>query len=256
VNYVIDKQRIFQLWQKSLNSAAIYDHLAPDAQEQNLLSNYTPYRSTNHGGDPAAAQREMALSAYDQNHDGKCDQPACHISVQWRDNGAYPQIAEVVKANLAEIGIVLDVKLGPGFEMYQKCGDPAAHATLCQVGWGGDYPSASTYFPPLYSAGSLIGGLNASLTGASVEQLTKWHYPVKSVPNLDPRMNDCSVRLGVDQVQCWAGFDQYLMEQVVPAVPLLTDTAPWTFSAKVASFSWDQVTGAPALDQIALRPGT
>ena len=48
-------------------------------------------------------------------------------------------------------------------------------------------------------------------------------------------------------------FDQYLMEVVVPAVPIMTDIAPRTFSSRVAHFSWDAVTGTPALDNIAMR---
>jgi peptide/nickel transport system substrate-binding protein len=255
VNFVIDKQGIFEAWQKSLNSAAIYDHLAPDAQEHNLLLDYHPYPTPDHRGDPAAARREMALSVYDRNHDGKCDQASCHVSVLWRDSAAYPDVEETVKHDLAEIGIVLDAKIVPGFEMYSACFDHSKHAQLCQVGWGGDYPSASVYFPPLYSSGSVDNGFNFSLTGAKEQQLAKWGYPVHSVPNLDTRMNDCSTKLGTDQTQCWAAFDQYMMEQVVPAVPMLTDTAPWTFSARVASFSWDAVQGGPAFDHIALKLG-
>jgi hypothetical protein len=51
-------------------------------------------------------------------------------------------------------------------------------------------------------------------------------------------------------------FDQYLVEKIVPAVPLFADVAPRTFSERVAGFSWDGAIGAPALGQIALRPGS
>jgi peptide/nickel transport system substrate-binding protein len=253
INYVIDKRGIFEAWQHSLNSAAIYGHLAPDSQENNLLASYDPYPSPNHQGDPTAAMREMALSTYDRNHDGKCDGPTCHVPVQWRDSAAYPDVEKVVKRDLGEIGIVLDATIVPGFEMYSACFDHTKHANLCQAGWGGDYPSASVYFPPLYSSSSLDGGLNFSLTGATEQQLAKWGYPIHTVPNLDSRMNDCSIKLGLEQVRCWATFDQYMMEVVVPAVPILTDTAPWTFSARVASFSFDAIAGAPSLDRIALK---
>jgi ABC-type transport system substrate-binding protein len=253
VNFVIDKAAILQAWQSNGRTAAIYDHLAPDAAERNLLVNYNPYASPNHQGDVSAAKREMALSGYDQNHDGICDQPSCHVSVLWRDSTGYPDMEKVVKENLAEIGIVLDATIVAGFDMYSACIDHTKHATLCQLGSGADYPSASVFFPPLYGSSSLDGGFNFSLTGATEQQLATWRYPVHATPNLDPRMNDCSVRLGQDQVQCWASFDQYLMEQVVPSVPLLTDTAAVTFSARVAHFSWDAVGGIPALDQIALQ---
>jgi len=253
VNFVVDKAAILHAWQSTGRTAAIYDHLGPDTSERNLLATYDPYASSNHQGDVSSAKREMALSAYDQNHDGTCDQPSCHVAVVWRDSTGYPEIEKVVQRNLAEIGIVLDATIAPGFGMYSACIDHTKHATLCQLGWAADYPSASVFFPPLYGSGSLDGGFNFSLTGATEQQLATWHYPVHATPNLDSRMDDCSVRLGQDQVECWASFDQYLMEQVVPSVPLLTDTLTVTFSARVARFSWDAVGGVPALDQIALK---
>jgi hypothetical protein len=132
--------------------------------------------------------------------------------------------------------------------MYQHCFDQSSHPNLCQVGWGADYPSASTFFGPT----SLDGALGFSLLGATPSQLREWKYTIASVPNVDTRIADCQTSIGSSAQRCWASFDQYLMTQVVPAVPLLADTAPWIFSARIAGFSWDQVTGTPALDRIAV----
>jgi peptide/nickel transport system substrate-binding protein len=255
INFVIDKQRILSAWQAGLNAAAIYDHLAPDATEDNLLARYQPYPSENHAGDISAARQEMMLSAYDQDRDGKCDQPACDLgAVLWRNSDSYPDLAPIVRDDLAEIGITFEPKIVGSSEMYQACADPAAHAPLCQAGWFADYPSASTFFPPLYSSSALETGQGYSLVGASSDQLRTWGYDVQSVPNVDDRMRACKDEIGVPQVQCWAAFDQYLMEEIVPAVPILIDTAPWTYSARVAAFSFDQAAQVPALDQIAVKP--
>jgi peptide/nickel transport system substrate-binding protein len=256
VNYVIDKQGLLQAWLAGHNVAgqAVYDHLAPDVDEDNLLVNYRPYPSPNHAGDVAAAEQEMQQSAYDRNHDGRCDQAACNLgTVLWRNDGAYPAILQVIKQGLAKIGIVFKPKIVDGSVMYQGCSDPAAHTSMCPVGWGADFPSASTFFPPLYSTDALAGGSNYSLVGAKPEQLRAWHYQVASVPNLDPRMTACRALVRIAQVQCWVAFDQYLMEQVVPAVPMLVDLSPWIFSSRVASFSFDQVGATPALSLIALK---
>jgi ABC-type transport system substrate-binding protein len=256
INFVLDKQAIADQWQKTgVGPAAVYTHLAPNRQENNLLAQYDPYASSGHHGDLSAARQAMAQSRYDANHDGLCDVSACSVRVLWRDRFGYREMESLVAASMAKIGITLEPKFVDGFTMYSMCGDPANHETLCQVGWAGDYPSASTYFPPLYGSAASGGSFNFSLTGATPQQLEKWRYPVHEVPNLDQRMDGCSTKLEADQVQCWAGFDQYLMEEVVPAVPVLTDIAPWTFSARVAHFSWDTVTGVPALDNIALKPG-
>src|SRR5207247_577143 len=149
-------------WLKN-RPGAIYDHLAPDRDENNLLATSEPYPSPDHRGDVAAARHEMAMSAYDRNHDGRCDQPPCSVSVLWRSGFGFAQMAPVVRHDLAKIGIALTTKIGEGFDMYSACLDPTKHATLCQIGWGGDYPSASTYFPPLYAADQLGGGFDTSL---------------------------------------------------------------------------------------------
>jgi len=254
VNLVLDKDRIAKVFTRNNRPEAVHDHLAPDRQENNLLATYDPYPTPNHGGDVAAARREMAASAYDRNHDGRCDGPACRISAPWRNDPGYLEMAPIVKSNLAEIGITLSPHLEDGFSMYSDCSDHQSHAQLCQVGWAGDYPGAATYFSPLYSSQALgSSGFNYSLTGATPRDLIRWGYPVHQVPDLDGRMNECATKLGQDQVQCWAAFDQYLMEVVVPAVPIMTDIAPRTFSSRVAHFSWDAVTGTPALDNIAMR---
>jgi len=256
VNYVIDKKRVLEAWQLS-EAGAITDHLAPNDTEDNLLVNYHPYPSPDHAGNLSAAQREMKLSAYDRNGDGTCDRPACDLgTVLWRGDGPQPDIARIVRQDLTKIGIRFVPKLVDSGEMYKACGDPTAHANLCQVGWVAGYPSASTFFPGLYSTDVLGSCCNYSVVGATSEQLRAWHYKVASVPNVDDRMKACKEAVGISHMQCWVAFDQYLMEEVVPAVPLWIDAAPWTFSSRVAAFSWDQVAGEPALDKIALKPST
>jgi peptide/nickel transport system substrate-binding protein len=254
INYAIDKQRILDLWNRSENSAQVADHMAPDATEDDLLLTFNPYPTTDHEGDVSAAMREMRLSAYDRDGDGRCDAAACRdVSILWRTAFGYDTMAPAVRKDLARIGIQMKFKLVTGGEMYQWCGDPSAHATLCQIGWGADYPSASTFFEPLYGAESLADGNGFSLLGASAAALRRWGYPVTSVPSVQGRLDECDRAVGSASLRCWASFDQYLMTDVVPAVPILADTAPWTFSARVKSFSFDQVTGAPALDRIAVQ---
>jgi peptide/nickel transport system substrate-binding protein len=257
VNHVIDKERILEAWHRQgLDSAIIYDHLAPDATENNILASYRPYGSSDHRGNLAAARQEMRLSTYDRDHDGVCDRTACNLGrVLWRDYPGYPEIAPLVRTDLAKIGMRITPNIVDSGQMYEACTDPARHATLCQLGWEADYPSASTFFPPLYSSARLTNDCcNFSMLGATPGQLRAWKYQVGSVPNVDQRMAACQQMTGISQVQCWTAFDQYLMEEVVPAVPLLIDAAPWIFSSRVASFSWDQAAGVPALDKIALNP--
>ncbi len=50
------------------------------------------------------------------------------------------------------------------------------------------------------------------------------------------------------------GVDQYLMENVVPWVPYSQDQAAALTSPRVLAYGFDEVSGNPSLDQIALRP--
>ena len=257
VNYVMDKRAALEAWER-FDAALIYDHLAPNSTENNLLADYHPYPSRGQAGDVAAAKNEMRLSAHDDNRDGVCDRDECDLgTVLWQNHAGYPEIAGVVKQALAKLGITMKPKLVEPEEMYLTCQDPRSHAQLCQLDWIADYPSASTFFLPLYSSQALPpAGSNLSLLGATAKQLRTAGYDVEKVPNVDDRMTACQQAIGVAQLQCWVAFDVYLMEEIVPAIPLFIDAAPWTFSSRVVSFSWDQAAGAPALDKIAIRPGS
>jgi hypothetical protein len=76
------------------------------------------------------------------------------------------------------------------------------------------------------------------------------------VPSIDAKFRQCVPLVGQAQFQCWAELDQLLMEQVVPAVPLVFEGYVRPVSARVASYSFDQSVALPALDQIALKPGS
>ncbi|HJP65611.1 MAG TPA: hypothetical protein VKA30_04825, partial [Actinomycetota bacterium] len=109
---------------------------------------------------------------------------------------------------------------------------------------------------PLFSGSSIGDFTNNSLLGASPEQLSKWKYSVTSVPSIDGRIAQCSRAVGGAQAACWAEADQVLMEQIAPVVPILFVTATRIVSERVRHFSWDQFATLPALDQIALQPGS
>jgi hypothetical protein len=125
------------------------------------------------------------------------------------------------------------------------------------TGVGEVFLNASNLMNGVFSR-SAIGstGQNYGLLGASATQLQKWGYQVSSVPQIDDRIKLCFGLVGSSQTQCWSSLDQYIMEQVVPWVPLLFETAVTITSPRVVAFSFDQLQDEPALDRIALRPGS
>ena len=77
-----------------------------------------------------------------------------------------------------------------------------------------------------------------------------------SVPSIDDRLDTCERRRGVARTQCWAELDQYLMTEVVPRVQYLFMDAAYVVSERVVRYSFDQFVEYPALDRIALAPGS
>jgi hypothetical protein len=57
-------------------------------------------------------------------------------------------------------------------------------------------------------------------------------------------------------MQCWTELDQYLTTEIVPQVSYWVTQNTAVVSERVVAFSFDQRTGLPALDRIALAPGS
>jgi peptide/nickel transport system substrate-binding protein len=227
-------------------------HMAVDSVENGLLGSYDPYPT-----DLSAARSQMAASRYDSNHDGRCDAPACH-GITFQRIGQSDAFTALERQDLAKIGITL-----AAHPFATGAAGPADRVGI-QVGldssWQSDYPSASTFFLPLFSSAQIVSktlafrtfNANFSLVGASRGELRGWGYGVSQVPTVDPWVQDCLLQVGEDQFQCWAEADQYLMQEIIPAVPLLFDQTVRVVSARVRNYSIDQFTALPALDHIAL----
>ena len=135
--------------------------------------------------------------------------------------------------------------------------DPANHVPMgIAYPWGADYPDGGGWFD-LFSGPLLESEVtwNTSLLGASPAQLREWGYRVTSVPSVDDRLQACRERRGVSRTQCWAEVDQYLTTEVVSRVPIFFFHSAQVVSERVVAYSFDQFTGLPALDRIALAPG-
>ena len=152
-----------------------FGHIAPDFSEDNLLRDYVPYLF-----DLDAARREMALSAYDHNGDGVCDDPACDKVFALDTLGrAEPHTEQVWIDGLRQIGITLEIRRIPQHNnrFYEISADPTRKIAL-NLGtfWFGDYPSISNFFPDQFRAEG-IGHLpfgNVSLIGARPDELEAW----------------------------------------------------------------------------------
>jgi peptide/nickel transport system substrate-binding protein len=255
VSLAVDKRVLLEASAAASPEAWVYKratHISPDFLQNNLLLDYAPYATPDDRGDLEAAAAEMALSTYDSDGDGRCDDAACSaVSSVTSSEPAWNEATESVRTRLAELGIELDVT-----ESDFVFGElsPERHVALAvRTGWSRDFPGGSSYFPPLFDS-SAIGSSNASLVGASEEQLERWGYAATSVPSVDGKLSECLRLAGGAAFQCWAELDQLLMEEVVPVVPFETSDGVRAGSSRAVNLVVDQAFLNPALDRIALEP--
>jgi ABC-type oligopeptide transport system substrate-binding subunit len=261
VSLVLDKRALLRLANSTGFPSRIATHAATDSLEGGLLAIADPYPM-----DLARALGEMRKSRYDRNGDGRCDVRACR-DVRFEELIAAGQVGvgslwtPVVRRSLALIGI----DLAPTSQSFQT--DAPSERIPIEFGlgatWQSDYPDASTFFEGVFSRGGIRSltsfntlNYNFSLLGASSDQLRKWGYSVTKVPSVDDRIRACEAVVGIAGTRCWAQLDQYLMENVVPIVPILTSETVRFVSARVRGYSIDQFTGLPALDRISLESGS
>jgi peptide/nickel transport system substrate-binding protein len=235
-------------------------HNIIDSLLGNQLADYDPYPSPDSAGDIEAAQEAMSESAYDTDGDGVCDAPECNNVVAVTDEAdPYPDQARVWQQSLEPLGLTLDVTSQERTTMYDSCNDPGAHVAICLgPGWGKDYPDATTFGEPLFGSAAIgpDSCCNYSLVGAPPDVLRQHDYEVTEVPGVDDQIAECdALDVGDERTTCFAELDQQLMEEVVPWVPLTFTKDVYVVSDRVVNFSYDQFSGAMALDQVGLAGG-
>jgi ABC-type transport system substrate-binding protein len=255
VNLALDKQELRRI-AGGPTVAALLRHAFPDAVLADRLRGYDPYRTPRSTGDPDAARRAMSGSRYDRDRDGRCDGMECRgvptvVTDQTRGFG------KAIARDLRAIGIHLRVRAVSAESPYAALASQEEPFGLAiPPTWRSEYPDASTIADPLLTR-SGIGPeacCNVSLVGATTDRLAELGYEgAEAVPGLDRRIRRCEASAGRGRVACWVRVDRQVMERVVPWVPVLVYRRADLVSERVTGFSFDQFTGLPALDRVAVR---
>jgi peptide/nickel transport system substrate-binding protein len=230
-------------------STVLANHYAPDSSEELLAAGWDPFPGPEGASDIAAAQREMARSRY-ADRSGHCVDPACR-SVSVVIHGGLDPIAKGVARSLAAVGIDGTVQVRDDF--YDICNDPTSNTGMCiGDGWLPDYPSVGNLIVTNFGGPSVAGLEGPTHMGLTTARLAKIGSPVRSVPNVVPEIQACNQQIGSRGIACWTRLDQYLVTQVLPAVPLAFGRSIRISSASIGSFSWDLANQQPALDRLAV----
>jgi peptide/nickel transport system substrate-binding protein len=239
-NLAIDKKALVAPF-RQLATTKPATHMLPNSLEDDLLANYSPYGS----GEPdlEAASAEMAKSRYDKNGDGRCDRcPPVRLIVPAGD-AVRLKLSELIADDLAPLGLTVHVKELPGKEWFASLTAPKPTEAATIAGLFKNLPAATTYFNGLFGFDQLdVPPARLRLAGFSVTH----------VPAVQDRVQACEEEVFQAQLQCWADLDQYLTEETVPWVPLLSWTAAFIVSSRVTDFSIDQSIPYPgaAIDRI------
>jgi hypothetical protein len=248
--WVVDKRSYIRARGGALTLSP-FGHIAPDALVGGLLRGYDPLGTPGARGSVARARAEMRRSRYDRDRDGRCNAAACREiaalnSVVSREGG------ESLRRDAAKIGLELHLLRPRGFAAFNRLyTSPHLHVALGMgsgvVGILGD---PWDLFNALSSGD--IGSLDFSLLGASPRQLDAWGYRVRRVPSIDARLARCRPLVGQAGIACAARLDQYLMQRVVPGVPLVDEQTVQVIPRRVVAYSYDQANQMPAFDRIAV----
>jgi peptide/nickel transport system substrate-binding protein len=240
VAYAMDRVGLTELFVGP--GVRVAQHFALDTFEASLLASWAGLPGDGGHGDPSAAQRAMEDSRHADN--GRCADPACNdVPIEVR--AAMEPGVDALGDALRHLGIT------PDFELVDEpydCLDPEAPQAMCiGMGWLPDFPSGSQYMGELFASD---GALPMTRLGATPAELKRWGYDVRQVPSLDERIERCERELGAGQAACWARLDQYVMTQLMPAVPMGYFATLRLSSQEIGPFPWDQVLVNPALERI------
>ena len=253
LNWAVDKTGAVRLAGGPLAGVPA-GHVFPDGLLDNALQTYDRYATANEGGDLDKAKAEMAQSKY-AGPDGLCDAPECKNVLALTPTAELaPKVATFWKEGFAPLGITLELRSSRGSSARTRCGIPSGRVPLCLwVNWAQGYPDAYTFGEPLFSSAGLYPSCcNYGVLGATQAQLSRWGYPVSSVPDLDERLARCeAIEVGPGRIACWGDLDRYLMEQVVSWVPVMNPNEGTIVSSHVTNFSFDQFGQIAALDHVA-----
>jgi peptide/nickel transport system substrate-binding protein len=255
MNLIIDKASLQKAWGGSV-AGSIATHITPDPMLDDVLKGYDPYKTPGSGGSFALAAKEMKLSKYDSNKDGKCDAKVCSGLLMVSDTRAVDaRMLPIITADLAKIGIKVKVRSVQG--AYPVINTPKNNIPFSdRSSWGKDYGDPGTFFTELFLSGTILpkGNTNYSLVGVTpaIAKSVGATGNLTNVPSADKIILKCDTLSGGARNACWVAADRYVMTQVVPWVPYFSTNNLFITGPKVSHWQYDQFSDGTAFSQVAL----
>jgi peptide/nickel transport system substrate-binding protein len=257
VAWVLDKSAML----RALGGAShfsIATHIIPPTLPGGLAASYDPYQTPNESGDLAKAQAEMKLSAFDPNHDGKCDVAACR-NLAFINIAQFSGVDTVVQNDLAKIGIEIkprDLSVTTAFTALFTIKQLEPMSAL--GGGYADYTGTYSFAQPNFGSTALSGPVaccNYSLVGLTKKQASTYKvpYPPTGIPSVDTIITKCeALGNGPARNSCFAGLDQTMMTKVMAWVPYVWGRNIVITGPTVSQYTMDITTSSLSLTRLAV----
>ncbi|MGH2739376.1 MAG: ABC transporter substrate-binding protein [Actinomycetota bacterium] len=258
-NFVMDKAGLQRAWGGEF-AGPIATHLMPPEMTGGTptAEEYDPYPSEGFAGDVEAAKEEMALSKYDSDGDGLCDDPVCDNVLHAAANTPpFSEMVPVIESSFDKIGITINTR---EFEdAYTPIQTVAENIPIgSRTGWGKDYADAST-FAVLWDSRSIVptNNINNALVGLTPEiaaDLEGITGNLDGIPSVDDDIDACNALQDQARIDCWIALDKKIMEDIVPWVPYLWASFVTVVSSAVTNYEFDQFSGEHAFAHMTVDP--
>ncbi len=130
------------------------------------------------------------------------------------------QLAQLVKAELAPIGITVEPKYFSN--PFAAAGTRGAPFDIATSGYGADYPDPSDFLALLFD-------------GRTIQAANNLDSSYFNDPTYNRRLDAAAKLSGARRYRAYQALDAYLTRTAAPAVPLLNGTFPNFFSARIAA---------------------
>jgi peptide/nickel transport system substrate-binding protein len=177
-------------------------------------------------GDPAAAHKLLEKAG------------AIGFNIRWlyiTDGPASVALAHIFKKQFEKAGFTFTLVPVVGDQFYQTNSDPSANINIRFNGWCSDWPSGSSWFPPLFY-GPLIKQNPSSLPNPSF-------------------LNEPDVNAAIDRIEAmddpakaavaWGQLDKLVMTKYYPAVIFGDSLSPIMRGSRVGGLHVDSTLGEP-----------
>ena len=196
VNYAIDR--------RALAAHPVPESLASRPTDQNIPPGWPGYRDATIyplGGPDLPTARRLAGGGRRHGVFYTCNVAPC---LEW---------AQIVRANLAAIGIDLEIRVFTFHDMFQRIGKPDEPFDLSFWGWIGEKPDPSEFLDlvfPLYPATSFLDGTR-----------------------LGRRMRAASRLAGAARIEAYVALDRDIAARAAPVADAVSSTSTDFFSARI-----------------------